>query len=203
MANATAFRHRTLAALLALLLFPACGCPPLKESYDSPTDTLLTWQAQLCRDNVEAEYRCMSRDFKRSMGGHANYHAGRQLMLASQPVMAALLKRANLAGAVASETVSEDGNQAVLVLQALGELVPVLFERETWLIIVWNDGTTQIARQPRALEDLLIKRGTDQWLIVERPELDPVQFRSLHSLAFESRWLIAGIGDEAHWTMTE
>jgi hypothetical protein len=189
--------------MVSLLGLAACGCPRLDESYASPTDTLLTWQAQLCRDKPVAEYRCMARVFRERIQGFAAYHAWRQQLLAEEPVMSALIKRGNLAGAVADEQLSEDGNHAVLILEVLNTTVTISFERETWATLVDADGEEVVANQRRSLEELIVLRGTEQWLTLERPTLDVAELATLQSVHFDSRWLIAGFGDLPTRTLSE
>lgn len=197
MTDARGYRRVASAgALASLLLVAACGCPRLEESYASPTQTLLTWQAQLCRDEPVAEYRCMARAFRDRIEGFASYHAWRQQLLAEEPIMSALIKRGNLADAVSEEHVSEDGNHAVLILSALNSTIAIRFERETWATLLFADGERSVTNQRRSLEELVVLRGTDQWLTLERPALDPDRLAGLQSVHFDSRWLIAGMGDE-------
>ena len=53
------------------------------------------------------------------------------------------------------------------------------------------------------LEELVILRGNDQWLTLERPRLDAAALSTLQSVHFDSRWLIAGIGNIPARTLSE
>lgn len=180
-----------MSALLAALC-GACACPPLIESYETPQETLDLWQAQLCRDNVEGEYGCLSLDFQRKMLGFSSYYAAREDLLTRDPTAAWLFKHADLSDHVVGTSVTPDGNSASIVLSAgRDDSLFVSFEREVWVKVQWDDGRTQLARQGMPFKPLVIRRDLNQWLALPRPELsDPEHIRSIE---FTSRWLISDI----------
>jgi len=191
---------RRAALAVALLLPAACACPPLVEGYASPEDTLLAWQAHLCRDDAQGEYGCLSAGFQRAMGGFPTYHAARAELLEQQPTTAWLFARADLLEHVTASDRDERGGRARLSLGTGDERVEVSFERETWLVITWDDGRREAVNQGRQLAELLGSQLGRQWLTIIRPPLQPEQLEHVRALAVEPRWKIAalaGLGPEA------
>ena len=106
--------RRAAPSALCLCLAVAC-CPPLRVSYATPEETLATWQAQLCRDHPEGEYRCLSRSLQQMMGGFETYFAARQRLLDDDPVVGFLVQRVDLPGRAVESTGSPDGLRHVMV----------------------------------------------------------------------------------------
>jgi len=187
-------RRASLRALaLALLVPAACSCPPLVESYASPEDTLLTWQAQLCRDDAPGEYGCLSADFQRAMGGFPTYHAARTALLSAEPTTAWLFARADLLDHVTGSSKDEALGQARLSLGEGDERVDVDFERETWLTLDWDDGRHESFNQGQPLSALLGSQLGRQWLTILKPTLTPEQTARVRGLKLEGRWKIAAL----------
>ena len=188
---ATSVRRAALPA--ALLLPSACSCPPLVESYASPEETLLAWQAHLCRDDAQGEYACLSAGFQRAMGGFPTYHAARAALLEREPATAWLFARADLLEHLTASERDDERGDALLVLSSGEERVEVAFERETWLIITWDDGRREPVNQGQPLSRLLGARDGQQWLTILKPALDPARLGQVRGLAVESRWKIAAL----------
>ena len=187
-------RSARRAALLAALLLPAaCACPPLVEGYASPEDTLRAWQAHLCRDDAQGEYGCLSAGFQRAMGGFPTYHAARAALLEEQPATAWLFARADLLEHVTASERDERQGLARLTLGRDDERVEVSFERETWLVLTWDDGRRESFNQGRQLAELLGAQAGRQWLTLMRPALEPGQLEHVRALAVEPRWKIAAL----------
>ena len=186
---------RRAALAVALLLPAACACPPLVEGYASPEDTLLAWQAHLCRDDAPGEYGCLSAGFQRTMGGYPTYHAARAALLESEPAAAWLLARSDLLEHVTATERDERQGTARLTLGADGEAaLVVVFERETWLVITWDDGRRESVNQGAPLAELLGSQLGRQWLTILKPTLQPEQIEHVRTLTVEPRWKIAEIG---------
>jgi len=174
-------RRAALRALAAALLVAAgCSCPPLVESYTSPEDTLLAWQAHLCRDDAPGEYGCLSAGFQREMGGFPTYHAARTALLQAEPTTAWLFARADLLEHVTASARDDAQGRARLSLGSGDERVDVDFERESW-----NQG------QPLAA--LLGSQLGRQWLTILKPPLAPEQLAEVRGLHLEGRWKIAAL----------
>ena len=187
-------RRASLRALAVALLLPAaCSCPPLVESYASPEDTLLTWQARLCRDDAPGEYGCLSAGFQREMGGFPTYHAARTALLSAEPTTAWLFARADLLDHVTASETDEALGRARLSLGEGDERVDVDFERESWLTLDWDDGRHESFNQGQPLPALLGSQLGRQWLTILKPELTPEQIARLRGLRLEGRWKIAAL----------
>src|SRR5262245_58989347 len=143
------------ALVLAGLLLAGCRCPPLIEDYDTPHDTLATWQAHLCHDDPEGEYACLAASFQAAMGGFPNYYAARTALLEQRPVASWLLRHADLRDYEAETSYSADGRGAAVRLEARGETVWLRFEREAWVTIGFADGTSVTRRQIHPMDELL------------------------------------------------
>jgi len=207
----TAHRWRRAHPLvvLAALLASACRCPDLVERWDTPQAALATWQARLCRDDIEGEYSCLARSFQASMGGFPTYLEARSALLAREPAAAWLFRRADLDDHVRSASFAPDGRHAALVLEAGDAQFTIGFEREAFVTVEWDDGRSETARQRAAPAELLLRdeRNRRQWLAIERPDIpDPARVRELR---FSLRWLIsdlagmrlAGTGSEVRETV--
>src|SRR5262245_28580203 len=187
-------RRASLRALAVALLLPAaCSCPPLVESYASPQDTLLTWQARLCRDDAPGEYGCLSAGFQREMGGFPTYHAARTALLAAEPTTAWLFARADLLDHVSASERDDALGRARLSLGEGDERVDVDFERETWLTLDWDDGRHESFNQDQPLSALLGSQLGRQWLTILKPSLGPDEIARVRGLRLEGRWKIAAL----------
>lgn len=178
-----------------LLLVPlACACPPERVSWQTPDETLATWQARFCRDDVQGEYACLSAAFQRAMQGFPSYHAARGALLEEHPVVARLLARADLAEHLVETSFDLDGRRAWQTFRVSGDELVIGYERETWITLEFRDGTTLAGRQDRPLAALLGVQFGRQWLDIARPELPPRErLAELHSLHVDERWKIADI----------
>ena len=192
-ARDSARRLAARCALPALLLLAAgCACPSPPTRYDTPVDTLRTWQARLCADDPQGEYACLAASMKRRLQqGFENYYAAREALLRDHPAAAWLFSRSDLDARIVATSFSADGLHASVTLDARDELLDVVFEREAWVRLVRDDGSQQLARQERAMGQLVTARNGSQWLLVEKPPLtDPDRLREIH---VESRWLISDL----------
>ena len=178
--------------LPAVLLFAGCACPTPPARYDTPEATLRTWQSRLCADDPQGEYGCLAASMKRRLQqGFENYYAAREALLRDHPAAAWLFSRSDLDGRIVATSFSADGRYASVTLDARDELLDVVFEREAWVRLVRDDGSQQVARQERTLDQLVTARNGSQWLLVEKPPLtDPGRLREVH---LESRWLISDL----------
>ena len=180
-------------ALLLACVLGACGCPPPLQDYTAPERTLASWQSSLCRDQAQEEYACLARSFHDAIGGFGNYHAWRRHLLDTEPLMAALLKRAEIdADDIVASARSPDGDHAELVVSVLGERVELAFDREVWVTLVWSDGRARSFRQPDTFTGLLHLTDMGQWLQLAHPALDPDAAATLEAVHFDTRWLLAG-----------
>jgi len=186
-------RRRAWPVLLLAAALAGCACPDLVESWDTPQAALATWQARLCRDDVEGEYACLSRSFQLAINGFETYYPLRTGLLERDPAAAWLFRRADLAEHVASCSFDPDGRRAVLVLEAGDAQLAVTFEREAFVTVVWDDGRSETARQRAPPDELLVRdeRSRRQWLAIERPDI--TEPRRVREVRFASRWLIADI----------
>ena len=191
-----------LAGLLAACgaLAPGCACPPLLESYATPSETLATWQAHLCRDDPGGEYACLAASFQRAMAGFENYHAARAALLRERPVAAWMLEHADLRDHQSATSYSADGRSASVRLEARGETVFIRFEREAWVTLGHADGTSTTMRQTLPMDELLGSQAGRQWLLIEKPALSRDQLAAVRLVHVDSRWQIAdlaGLADAA------
>lgn len=185
-------RAARLGALL-LLLVSACRCPPDRAAFATPLETLSTWQARLCRDDPQAEYACLARSFQLAMGGFETYWAARTALLERDPAAAWLFSRAELSGHVVAVSEEPGGWRAALLLAAGDAQVQVLFEREAFVSVTWDDGRSQTLRQRIPPAQLFVRddRSGRQWLALERPDI--TEPRHVREVRVELRWLIADI----------
>jgi len=182
-------------SLLLLLLLGACGCPPLAPSYTTPLATLETFQAQLCREDQEGEYSCLSESFKRGIGGFENYYAARELMLERTPLGASsVFKRIDLANNVTAQTLSPDGLAAELVMEFLvGDPVSIYFERETLATLAFEDGSLTGGIQDAPMSELVGSEAGRNWVLFDAPLLTSERLRGLTNVTLSSRWHISGL----------
>ena len=182
---------RVLSLLAGLLLAGAC-CPPKLVNYDTPEDTLRTWQAQLCHDDAIEEYGCLSSDLKLQMAGWETYYAARRKLLEEQPFLAWLLKKFDLPDRAVETRIDEvDGMQtATMVFEVDEQPFEITFKRETWVVFDTRDDPPPTGRLDRSIADVVYQRGQSQALLVERPLLTDEQRRRLRAIHVDARWKI-------------
>ncbi len=171
----------------------AACCPPLKTSYTTPAETLGSWQSQLCHDEPEGEYRCLSRGLQQSMGGFETYFAARQELFASEPLMAFLIQRVDLPSRAVEELSLQGGLGHRLVFEESGQRFAIEFVVETLATVRLADGTELPARLEREIASYLSRDRRAQWLNIPRPLLTDEQAAALQSLSFEQQWKISSI----------
>ncbi len=181
-----------LRAVLLVGLVAAC-CPPLKTSYATPAETLGTWQAHLCHDDVEGEYRCLSRGLQGTIGGFETYFAARRKLLDDEPFVAFLVQRVDLPGRAIEDARSPDGLRHRMVFEESGQRFAVEFVVETLVTFRLDDGTEVPGRLDRELAYYLGRDRRQQWLTIPRPLLDEGQERSVRALHVEEHWRIDAI----------
>ena len=183
------------ATLLALLLTGAC-CPPLTTDYSSPESTLLGWQSHLCHDDPDGEYRCLSDGFKQRTGNWQTYYSARNELLDAEPLLAALLSRADLSSRIVEQHTSEDGLSATLDIDVGDDDTTVAFVLETTIFIDLIDGPPLVSRTSTAVAASLRSGGGRQWLEFTgaRPEL---------RLTDEQRAAIVGVRMEQRWVIDD
>lgn len=177
---------------LLLCLAVAC-CPPLKTSYATPEDTLETWQAQLCHDKPEGEYRCLSRSLQQLMGGFETYFAARQRLLDDDPVIGYLIQRVDLPGRVVESTGSPDGRWHRLVFEESGQRFSIEFVVESLVTFQMKDGTELFGLLPREIDYYLDSERNQQWVMIPKPFLTTEQQAAVRTLSLEQQWKIASI----------
>lgn len=179
---------------VTLLLLAGCGCPPLREAYDSPAATLATWQAHLCHDDQVGEYRCLSSRLQQQMGGFETYFAARRQLLEEQPLLAWALARADLAERAIGQAFSPDGLTAELFFQLDDGRLVIGFRRETRAFYTLDDGSQVTALQAAPVSELLRQQGARQWLNLEPPRrFTPEDAQAVLSLQVGPQWKIDAI----------
>lgn len=194
-----------LLATLALSLVSGCACPPQSESYETPLATLQSWQSQLCHDDVQGEWRCLSAELQRAMGGFQTYVAARRKLIEDDGAATWLLGRADLADYVVSDLTDPDTRSAALALDARGQLFEVAFVQETSARINLDDGRFLFAILDGPLSELvglqvIDGRVTRQWIDLAQPRIDPTDLEHIRSVQLEHRWkinTIAGLQPQA------
>lgn len=182
------------ALLLALGLFATgCSCPDLVTAQTTPSETLLAWQSSLCHDKVEAEYACLSLDYKRQIGGLPSYHIARQLLLDEQPAFSYVLKRVDLLDRVVEERRDDSDTQAWITLEAGGEQVEIGFERETTVRLGYVDGRSDARQITTGIEELVVSDGKQFGTRLSSPRLPTDDLPGLRSLQLTSVWRIASV----------
>lgn len=182
----------TLLAILIAQLAASC-CPPLRESYASPEDTLLSWQSHLCHDDAQGEYRALSGGLQRQMFGFETYIAARRKMLDEEPLIAFLLKRVDLPGRVVERSVSEDGAAVDLVFEESGQRFSIRFVVETQVIATTESGEQVPGRLDGPLPFYFGQDRRRQWVNLPAPRLNDEEREGLRSLLLEQRWKIDNI----------
>lgn len=194
-----------LLATLALSLVSGCACPPRSNSYETPLATLQSWQSQLCHDDAQAEWRCLSSELQRAMGGFQTYVAARRQLIEEDGAATWLLGRADLAEYVVSDSTDPATRRAALSLDARGQLFEVAFVQETSARIDMDDGRFLFAILDGQLSELVqlqvvngrVKR---QWIDLLQPLIDPADLEHIRSVQLEHRWkinTIAGLQPQA------
>lgn len=189
-------RSWPLRVVIPLLLASAgCACPPLVESYASPEATLATWQAMLCRNDVDGEYRCLSAGFKQRMGNFQTYWSQRNAWVSEEPLVARLLARSDLQDAIASRSHDEAAGEATLELGVGDRRTRLAFVRETTILIERSDGPPVVSSSRVPLARLLQRRGGRAWI-----DLDAVGLAlsgappdGLLAVRIEQRWKLDGV----------
>jgi hypothetical protein len=193
---------RLMLALLLAIALPACACPELRERWDTPEETLAQWQARLCRDDVQGEYRCFSTSFQHDNGAFDGYFTARAALLRDHPGTAFLLRHADLSDHAAPTRYATDGRSATIVLDAHGEQLAIDFQCEAWVTVTFADGSSASVRQGRAPAALLGAGSGRQWLTFDRPPVaDESRLADVRSLHVDGRWLISaisGLADPSH-----
>ncbi len=185
----------TIAALIgSAFLLVGCSCPPLEPQFETPRDTLTTWQAAFCHDDGELEYETLSRSYRNEMGGYEIYNAARTYLQTDKPLFAWLLKHSDLEAAVVDERFSPDGTRARLTLERAGQSITIEFEREALVVVELDDGTVQQRMVPIPLHELLLSDGR-AWAIApqESPRLSEEDLGQVRSVTWTSPWRIAFI----------
>lgn len=185
-----------IALVLALLLLGGCACPPLEVSYRSPEATLATWQAQLCREDLRGEFRCLSEGLQDAMGGWSTYVAVRRRLVEENELLVWLLSRADLDQALVPEDSWTEGRRARRVLARGDQRWTVGLVREPAVTVTLADGR-QLFGFPRGpdgaplLLDLsLMQFGDRQVLELPRPVLTETERAAVRSVLVEDRWKI-------------
>lgn len=175
-----------------------CACPPLSDSYAAPLATLESWQSHLCRDDAQGEWRCLSADLQRSMGGFQTYLAARRQLLEGDATVSWLLGRARLGDYVVKNSIDRAARRAELALDAHGQLFEVEFVQETAARINLVDGRFLFAILDGPLPELIGRtvvagRVVRQWIELARPAIDAEDLAGIESMQLEHRWKINAI----------
>ncbi len=194
-----------LLATLALSSVSGCACPPRSSSYDTPLATLESWQSHLCHDDAQGEWRCLSAELQRAMGGFQTYVAARRQMIENDGAATWLLSRADLADYVVSGSTDPATRRAALALDARGQLFEVDFVQETSARIDLDDGRFLFAILDGPLSELVQLqvvngRVSRQWIDLLQPIIDPRDLENIRSVQLEHRWkinTIAGLRPQA------
>jgi hypothetical protein len=165
----------------------------LRVSYATPEETLSTWQAQLCRDQPEGEYRCLSRSLQQMMGGFETYFAARQRLLNDDPIVGFLIQRVDLPGRAVESAGSPDGIRHVMVFEESGQRFSIEFTVESLVTFRLADGTELPGRLDREIDYWLDNERNQQWVIIPKPYLTPEQQADVRSLTLEQQWKISSI----------
>jgi len=184
---------QAIAKLLGLALLGACTCPPLPRSYESPEETLVSWQSHLCRDDPAGEYACLSADLKRSMAGFETYHAARARLLEEEPLFAWLLERVDLPERATEFELGDGGLSAAMTFDQGGATYVIRFVVEAWATLELADGELLVGRLDRPVAALLGARSGREWIDPPRPRLDPEVLPAVRAVHIESRWKIDAI----------
>jgi hypothetical protein len=187
-----------LLACAALALLSGCACPPRTSSYAEPLATLQSWQSHLCFDDVQGEWRCLSTDYQRSMGGFQTYVAVRRQLLDEGAAFSWFLGRADLGDYVVQSVADPVARRAMLTLAAHGEIFEVEFLQETTARLDLDDGSFLFAILDKPLDSLIgqtIKNGRviRQWIDLTRPTIAPEDLSRISSVQLEHRWKINAI----------
>jgi hypothetical protein len=189
--HAALIRRLALSALLFSLV--AACCPPLQTSYSTPEETLRTWQSQLCHDQPEGEYRCLSRSLQQAMGGFETYFPARQQLLNDNPIVGLLVQHADLPGRVVESAGNSEGDWYRLVFEESDQRFAIEFITETLVTFHLRDGNDILGLLEKPLEGYLGRDETRQWLMIPKPRLTPEQQAAVRSLTFEEQWKISSI----------
>jgi hypothetical protein len=130
--------------LFAALALSACRVED-HESFETPTDTLLTFQAKLARDDPKLEYTCLSERFKLRCNGLLGYLTVRDRVLDQQTLERFLLVRNDLRDNIVSQQFSPDDRSARMKVEVWGTAIDFLFRKEVLLRLRFADGSDQEA----------------------------------------------------------
>jgi hypothetical protein len=187
-------RTGRLGLLLPLLFAAGCFCPPKVERYGTPAETLATWQAQLCHDDLPGEYRCLSAGLQARMGGFETYYAARRKLLEEDPLAGWFLRHSDLAARASATDQSDDGLAALMSFEERGRPFRIGFVLETRAFFELTDGRRLSALQAGPIPAILRQQGTRQWLtLVTPPGLEPEDHLLIRTLRVEPQWKIDAI----------
>jgi hypothetical protein len=183
------------AALLATCLavtLPACKAPAPIPDFTTPIATLETFQSAFKADLPVLEYECFSLDFKEKQGGLDLdiYASMRNQAIDENPLAAALLSMKDLTKSVTEVAVDETRRMATMTLSILGEELLVIFVRETYYRLEYDENI-------RTVEDLMpplfagsIRTGPDTFELTFRnvPKKWLRNLPYIRRIVAEERW---------------
>ncbi|MFO0984099.1 MAG: hypothetical protein U1E76_20660 [Planctomycetota bacterium] len=181
----------TTLALLAGGAFSS-GCVVADhQSYASPRDALLTYQAALARDDEEREWFCLSEQFKRKLGTLARYKVARDLALHGNAMLRFWFVRNDLDDNIVHEEYSADGNDALLRVELWGSIIDFRFHKEVLLTLRSAGEPDLAAYLERPASEVFALRDTNEISLRVPGELAPPDPRALRAALVEERWKIA------------
>jgi hypothetical protein len=179
-----------------MLLFGALALGACKvddhDSFDTPTDTLLTFQAKLARDDPQSEYTCLSERFKDRCQGLLGYLTARDKVLDEKTLERFLISRNDLRDNIVSEKYSPDQRQAKLDVDVWGTPLAFYFRKEVLLRLKFADGTGQDTFLDLPAADVYRLSGKRMSFDLEGLELEKIDPRALRATEVRELWKIDG-----------
>jgi hypothetical protein len=151
-------RRRTRLAILGFFLTPGCLVPS-HESFETPLDTVRTFQSRLARDDEFGEYQCMARSAKEELGlTQQQWSAARGQLLAGIGCIGRfVLGRNSLEDNVVGG--GPEGGRLRLDCELAGTGVSLLIEPEATLLLPDPGVDGGVAACPLAAREFGVEAG--------------------------------------------
>jgi len=187
-------RHRTTPAWMLLFAALALGACKVEDhdSFDTPTDTLRTFQAKLARDEPKDEYTCLSERFKDQINGLFGYMTVRDQVLDQQTLERFLISRNDLRDNIVSQEFFDGDRSAIMKVEVWGTALDFAFRKEVLLRLRFADGSEQEAFLDASAADIYRLTGTRMSFDVGKLEMDKIDPHALRATEVRELWKIDG-----------
>lgn len=182
-------------ALIGFAALAACVAPPSAEDYlavgfRTPEQAFASFQTAFAGDQIDLEYRCLSREFRAAQGiDGMTYRLAREELLKEQP----FIKWISLGDVIASERLAEDRHRLTVEVKnwVTQQRFHVDLVREDYFEAFVGGRSAFYGFEP--FTDHVFTDAEDPSILVAfaqaPPEVDPL---SVSELSFGREWRISG-----------